>query len=82
MERIDEMIGKLRDGLPLEIREKWAEEERKRAKLAEDFRKACADCLGNMASAIHSPSISRGYMESAHRNLLRALSIASVLDPE
>lgn len=59
-----------------------AEEDDREAKLQDDFRKACADCLGDLAQALHSPRIARADMESAQRHLMRALSIAATLDPE
>ena len=82
MDSISDSIRKLREAMPAEVRARWDEEDRRRVKLCEDLRVACADCLADLAVAIRYPKISRTDLESAHRALLRAMSISAVLDPE
>lgn len=82
MEKITTAIKSLRDSMPLEVRNRWDEEDRKRAQLGNEFRQACADCLADLAIALKHPSIARLDMEAAHRHMLRAMSIVAVLDPE
>ena len=82
MKHISGPLDKLIDALPPAARKKFAEEDRRRAKLTHDFRQACADCLADLALALRHPSMGRTDMEAAHRHMLRAMSIVAVLDPE
>ena len=82
MDSITTAMQSLRAAMPADVRARWDEEDRQRAKLSEDLRIACSDVLADLACAIRHPRIARTDLESAYRAFMRALSIASVLDPE
>lgn len=72
----------MNDLVPPEVRRRWDEENEREAKLIEDMRKHFAEAIESIAEAIHSPRICRKYAENAQVSLMRALSIAAMIDPE
>lgn len=82
---IDNLRGLLEKSVQFmapEERAKWTEREKLEAQQAETIRQHCADSIREIADAISSPRISRLSLERAQKDLLKALSLAAVLDPE
>jgi hypothetical protein len=82
MSSIGESIERIRSLMPAEVQRQWAERDAKDAKLREELRQEAVDAIASLADAIRFPNIARADLEAAQKHVVKALSIAAVLDPE
>lgn len=65
-----------------DVKRRMAEEDAKRAAFIEQMRRELAESLTHIASGLAYPRIARADLERAQVHLVRALSIATALDPK
>lgn len=68
--------------LPPADQERIKKSEERMVKLREQMRQELAEVLRRVADALAYPNVARADLEEAQKYLIRALSIAAVLDPE